>query len=76
MRFGEIKEVLSCFIFWNIMLIKSLDVGTPFVPDLVDSFMKQDASIGEFVSWNPTLDAISQYAEQRIFSPEKRDVLV
>ena len=53
-----------------------MDVGTPFVPDLVDSFMKQDASIGEFVSWNPTLDAISQYAEQRIFSPEKRDVLV
>lgn len=58
------------------MFIKSLDVGSPFVTDLVDSFMKHDASIRAFVSWDPTLDAISDYAEQRVFSTEKRHMLV
>ena len=58
------------------MLIKSLDIGSPFVPDLVDSFMKHDESVRAFVSWDPTLDAIFDYAEQRVFSTEKRHMLV
>lgn len=58
------------------MFSKSLDIGSPYIPELVDVFMKGDPAIRGFVDWDPTLDAASAYAKKRIFSSEKRDVLV
>lgn len=57
------------------IVTNTLDVGAPFVPDLVASFMQQDETIRRFVDWDPTLAAVHAYADKRVFSQEKRDVL-
>lgn len=59
------------------MIVKDdLHIGSPFVPDLVASFMQQDENIRRFVDWDPTLTAVTAYADERVFSQEKRDILV
>lgn len=58
------------------MIIKKLDtVWSPFVPSLVASFMQGDEKILDFVEHKPSLDAVVSYADQRIFSEEKRTLL-
>lgn len=58
------------------MFSTSLDIGSPYIPELVSSFMKGDPVIRGFVDWDPRLDAVRTYAKQRVFSPEKRNILV
>lgn len=59
------------------MIVKDdLHIDSPFVPDLVASFMQQDENIRRFVDWDPTLTAVTAYADERVFSQEKRDILV
>ena len=67
---------LIFYFLCDCMFSKSLDIGSPYIPELVDVFMKGDPAIRGFVDWDPTLDAASAYAKKRIFSSEKRDVLV
>lgn len=51
-------------------------VWTPFVPWLVQSYMDGDMNIRDFVHWDSTLASIQSCADARIFSPEKRTILV
>lgn len=59
------------------MIVKDdLNIGASFVPELVDLFMQQDENIRRFVDWDPTLASVTAYADKRVFSQEKREVLV
>ncbi len=52
------------------------DIWSPFVPELVEKFMKGAWDVQQFVQRAPDLGSIQSYADTRVFAEDKRNLLV